>query len=82
MSWLDEAQQKIREKQTEEHPAADGFPIENQEFKEQLTRRLRLMYDNATEREIEKAIENAVDRLEPPYEEKSFMAFLRTKLED
>lgn len=80
MSWLQEAQQKIREKQ--EIPETGGFHPDIQEHKEQLIKRLHMMYDNATGREIEKAVEEALDRLEPPYEEKSFMAFLRTKLED
>lgn len=80
MSWLEEAQQKIQKKHQESE--TDGFAVETPGQRERLIKRLRMMYDNATEREIEKAVEDAIDRLEPPYEEKSFMAFLRTKLED
>ncbi|MBO4519787.1 MAG: hypothetical protein J5787_01125 [Alphaproteobacteria bacterium] len=80
MSWLEEAQQKIKQKQ--EMTAEQSFAPENQEQREQLVKRLKMLYDNATEREIEKAIDDALDKFEPPYEEKAFMNFLRTKLED
>lgn len=50
--------------------------------REKLVSRLKMLYDNATEREINKAIDEALDRFDPPYDEKAFMVFLRTKLED
>jgi len=80
MSWLDEAQQIVKnKKQTEE---ASAFSPENADQRERLTNRLKMIYDNATEREINKAIDDALDRFDPPYDEKAFMDFLRTKLED
>ena len=79
MSWLDEAQQIIKEKQTKNE---DFFSPDVPEQREHLIKRLKMIYDNATEREIEKAIDDALDRFAPPYEEKTFMDFLRTKLED
>ena len=80
MSWLEEAQQIIKQKQKEE--IEEVFNPANQAQREQLCKRLKMLYDNATEREIDKAIDNALDRFVPPYEEKAFMDFLRTKLED
>jgi len=80
MSWLEEAQQKIKQKQ--EATAEQSFAPENREQREQLVKRLKMLYDNATEREIEKAIDDALDKFTPPYEEKAFMTFLRAKLED
>ena len=80
MSWLEEAQQKIKQKQ--ETTAGQSFAPENTEQREQLVKRLKMLYDNATDREIEKAIDDALDKFDPPYEEKTFMNFLRTKLED
>ena len=50
--------------------------------RERLERRLKMMYDNATEREIAKAVDNAIDRFPAPFDEKAFMDFLRVKLED
>ena len=79
MSWLDEARQIIKEKQTERE---DSFSPDVPEQRERLIKRLKMIYDNATEREIEKAIDDALDRFAPSYEEKKFMDFLRTKLED
>ena len=79
MSWLDEARQIIKEKQTERE---DSFSPDVPEQRERLIKRLKMIYDNATEREINKAIDDALDRFDPPYDEKAFMDFLRTKLED
>ena len=58
------------------------FAPDSAEQREQLIKRLKMIYDNATEREINKAIDEALDRFSPPYEEKTFMDFLRVKLED
>ncbi len=80
MSWLEEAQKLVKEKQRTNEETA--FAPDNPEQRERLTGRLKMIYDNATEREINKAIDDALDRFEPPYDEKAFMAFLRTKLED
>ena len=79
MSWLEEAQQRINQKKRE---TPDVFDPNDAGQREKLERRLKMLYDNATEREINKAIDDALDRFDPPYEEKSFMDFLRTKLED
>ncbi|MBR1778059.1 MAG: hypothetical protein IJ752_05685 [Alphaproteobacteria bacterium] len=79
MSWLEEAQQKIKQKQ---ETAADTFDPNETEQRERLIRQLKMLYDNTTEREINKAVDEALDRFAPPYEEKGFMDFLRVKLED
>lgn len=79
MSWLEEAQQRINQKKQE---ATDVFDPNNVEQREKLEKRLKMLYDNATEREINKAIDNALEHFDAPYEEKTFMDFLRTKLED
>ncbi len=81
MSWLEEAQQKIKQKQ-ENARTEDTFCPDNSEEREKLVNRLKMMYDNATEREINKALDEALEKFDPPYDEKDFMFFLRTKLED
>ncbi len=81
MSWLEEAQQKIKEKQENSQNDSVFCPT-NEDQREKLVNRLKMLYDNATEREINKAIDDALDKFDPPYEEKDFMNFLRTKLED
>ncbi|MBR1945911.1 MAG: hypothetical protein IJ846_06460 [Alphaproteobacteria bacterium] len=79
MSWLDEAQQIVKQKQQQ---SDNAFAPNGTEQREQLVKKLKMLYDNATEREINKAIDDALDRFSPPYEEKAFMDFLRLKLED
>lgn len=79
MSWLEEAQQIVKQKKLKEDTS---FAPDNIEGREKLVRRLKMLYDNATEREIEKAIDTALDNFSKPYEEKAFMDFLRIKLED
>lgn len=80
MSWLEEAQQIIKQKQASE--TQEAFNPVSQTQRDALIKRLKMLYDNATEREIEKAIDNALDAFSSPYDEKAFMNFLRTKLED
>ena len=81
MSWLDEARQIVKEKQNKT-TTNETFSPETEVQREILVNRLKMLYDNATEREINKAIDDALDSLDTPYEEKVFMKFLRTKLED
>lgn len=80
MSWLDEARAIAKNKQNEEN--GGGFAPDTADGREKLTRRLKMLYDDATEREIDKAVDVALDRFDAPYDEKAFMAFLQTKLED
>lgn len=81
MSWLKEAQQIVKQKQNQKN-ANETFSLETEVQREMLVNRLKMLYDNATEREINKAIDDALDTFNTPYEEKVFMNFLRTKLED
>ena len=79
MSWLEEAQQIVKQKSSSVPEQFDPN-VSNQ--REQLVKRLKMLYDNATEREIEKAIDQALEHFSLPYDEKTFMDFLRIKLED
>ena len=80
MSWLDEARQKAA--RTQKNDLETEFSPDTPDGRERLERRLKMMYDNATEREIAKAVDNAIDRFSAPFDEKAFMDFLRVKLED
>ncbi len=80
MSWLDEARQKAA--QMQKNDAGTEFSPDTPDGRERLERRLKMMYDNATEREIGKAVDDAIDRFSAPFDEKAFMDFLRAKLED
>ena len=80
MSWLDEARQKAAQMQKNE--VGTGFSPDTPDGRERLERRLKMLYDNATEREIATAVDDAIDRFSAPFDEKVFMDFLRVKLED
>ncbi len=80
MSWLDEARQKAA--QMQKNDTGTEFSPDTPDDRERLERRLKMMYDSATEREIGKAIDDAIDRFSAPFDEKTFMDFLRAKLED
>lgn len=81
MSWLDEAKAIAERKQKENAPTGTVHPL-SEENREALKRKLRLTYGEATEREIEKALNDAEDRLGKEADEKAVFAFLRTRLEE
>ena len=80
MSWLDEAK-KIAEQKMKENNNIKLSALLADENKEALIRKLRLEYDDATEREIEKALNDAEEKFGQNPDEKTLNAFLRTKLE-
>lgn len=80
MSWLDEAK-KIAEQKMKENNDIKPSALLADENKEALIRKLRLEYDDATEREIEKALNDAEEKFGQTPDEKTLNAFLRTKLE-
>lgn len=80
MSWLDEAK-KIAEQKMKENNNIKLSALLADENKEALIRKLRLEYDDATEREIEKALNDAEKKFGQNPDEKTLNAFLRTKLE-
>lgn len=80
MSWLDEAK-KIAEQKMKENNNIKPSALLADENKEALIRKLRLEYDDATEREIEKALNDAEEKFGQTPDEKTLNAFLRTKLE-
>ncbi len=80
MSWLDEAK-KIAEQKMKENNNIKPSALLADENKEALIRKLRLEYDDATEREIEKALNDAEEKFGQNPDEKTLNAFLRTKLE-
>ncbi len=82
MSWLEEAQQKIQQKQQQNNIDQNSFSPDQESQREQLVNQLKMTYDNASEREINKAVDEALEKFDPPYDKADFMRFLRMKLED
>lgn len=81
MSWLDEARRIAERKQAEAETFSE-LPLSSAEGREKLKKKLRMTYENATEREIEKALDSAEKTLPPDSREKDVLLFVRTKLED
>lgn len=85
MSWLTDAENFIKAKQNEQKsdiPAEELLFYETEEQKESLKKFLRLEYPNATNREIEKALDEMEEKMEKPFIKKEALHFLRIKLED
>lgn len=85
MGWLEEAQKKLEEIEKNDDfndNNENELSLDNQEQREKLIKNLKIQYMNATQREVEKAIDFACEKLEKPYDKKEFMKILRVKLED
>ena len=81
MSFLDDAQKFLEQKQTEKSSDSSDF-LETQESRTAFEKELRELYENATWNEINKAIDWGMEVMEKPYEKKSFLKKIRIKLED
>lgn len=81
MSWLDEARRIAEQKQAEAETFSEA-PLSSPEGRERLKKKLRMTYENATEREIEKALDSAEEALPAGCGEKEILLFVRPKLED
>ena len=60
----------------------DYLHLETKEQQDALFEQLRETYDQATDTEIRKAMEDAIDRYSTHPVKKDFFLFLRVKLED
>lgn len=80
MSFLEDAQNFMKNKHSKE-PTTTWNPIDPQE-RARLFDTCHYLYENATNQEIERAIERVLEELDTPYEQTVFMKKLRTYLED
>lgn len=74
MSFEDDVKKFMQAKQAEKAAATVD--------RDALARRMRMTYDNASEREIEKAIDEAFEKLDDLTDTRALDAFLRVRLED
>ena len=85
MSFLDDAQNFLKQKQAE---AGSGTPtkstgfLETPESRSAFEKELRELYENATWNEINHAIDWGMEVMEKPYDKKLFLQKIRVKLED
>ena len=79
MSFEDDVKKFMQAKQTEKAAQTRaGAQID----RDALVRRMKMTYDNASEREIEKAIDEAFEKLDDLSDTRALDAFLRVRLED
>ena len=81
MSFLDDAQNFLKQKQQKSPSSNSGF-LETPESRTAFEKELRELYENATWNEINKAIDWGMEVMEPPYDKKIFLQKIRVKLED
>lgn len=81
MSFLDDAQNFLKQKQSGEATETSGF-LETPESRAAFEKELRELYENATWNEINKAIDWGMEAMEKPYDKKLFLQKIRVKLED
>lgn len=79
MSFEDDVKKFMQAKQAEK---AAAQPAAATVDRDALVRRMRMTYDNASEREIEKAVDEAFEKLDDLTDTRALDAFLRVRLED
>jgi len=80
MNLFEEAAAFMAQKQKEE-PEENNF-LTTPASRETFMRELKMMYDNATNMEIEKALDWVMEQLPAPYDKKQVLQKIRVKLED
>lgn len=81
MSFLDDAQNFIKQKQTNISPQQNDF-LTTPQSRSAFEKELRELYENATWNEINKAIDWGMETMEKPYNKDLFLKKIRIKLED
>jgi len=81
MSFLDDAQNFLKQKQSQTSQSTNDF-LQTPESRTAFEKELRELYENATWNEINKAIDWGMEVLEKPYDKKIFLQKIRVKLED
>ena len=80
MNLFEEAAAFMAQKQKTE-PVANDF-LTTSASREAFVRELKMMYDNATNMEIEKALDWVMEQLPAPYDKQQVLKKIRVKLED
>ena len=79
---LEEEAKKFMQSHKNEENIGPSFSLETERERDELFKKLTRLYENASNYEIERAIENAIDAYGTHPEEKAFFEYLRKKLED
>lgn len=79
---LEEEAKKFMQSHQQTEIASSSFSVETEKERDELFKKLTRLYENASNYEIERAVENAIDIYGTHPEEKAFFEYLRKKLED
>ncbi len=79
MSWLDEAKAIVKNK---EASSSDELFLATESDKESFKKEVMALYENATERELDLAIERIFERFDPPFSKKEVMLYIKQFVED
>ena len=79
MSWLDEAKAIVKSK---EASSSDELSLATEADKEAFKKEVMSLYENATERELDHAIERIFERFDPPFSKKEIMLYIKQFVED
>lgn len=80
MNLFEEAQKFMATHQSEAIKSDDFLSTE--QSKEAFIRELKIIYDNATNMEIERALNWTMEQFSPPYNKAEILKKIRVKLED
>ncbi len=80
MNLFEEAQKFMATRQKQIEPE-QSF-LSTNESKESFIRELKIIYDNATNMEIERALNWTMEQFSPPYNKSEILKKIRVKLED
>ena len=82
MSFLDDAEQFMKQKQQQKSSSTPSDFLMTPASRTAFEKELRELYGNATWNEINKAIDWGMEVMEKPYDKKLFLQKIRVKLED
>lgn len=82
MSFFDDAQTFMKNRPAATAPESEKIDLTNAEEVERVVKRLKSLYDNATESEIAKTLDLAQEKLGPMPTSSAFYLFARQRLED
>lgn len=80
MNLFEEAQKFMATHQPKNEEFSDFLSTPS--AKEAFIRELKIIYDNATNAEIEKALDWVMEQFNPPYNKQDILKKIRVKLED
>ncbi len=81
MGWLDEAEAIIKKKEQEKNVEAEGLRLDTEEEIAAFKKKILYYYEDATDREMDFAIEKIKERFDPPFSEKEVMNYIKQFLD-